>query len=216
MCKSILKGQNVPGTDGTYHGTDGTCPRDRRDAHQGVSRQNSLCLLVFFFQLKSPGRKGKKLKAPQKARLFSLCRTPKIPGKKGKSSKEHGNSLQRKEARKSQKARKGRSGGSGVQFDVCGLGEVNSLEGQLESTSITGVIKVQSFSSVLSGPFPHSLFPSFFPLFPHLGSRKVLLPRKDGLDSLFKEVRVFKVGDPTVCDRRPLQRNAGKSPRSSV
>ena len=49
MCKSILKGQNVPGTDGTHHGTDGTCPRDRRDAHQGVSRQNSLCLLVFFF-----------------------------------------------------------------------------------------------------------------------------------------------------------------------
>ena len=48
VCKSILKGQNVPGKDGTYHGTDGTCPRDRRDAHQGVSRQNSLCLLVFF------------------------------------------------------------------------------------------------------------------------------------------------------------------------
>ena len=48
VCKSMLKGQNVPGTDGTYHGTDRTCPRDRRDAHQGVSRQNSLCLLVFF------------------------------------------------------------------------------------------------------------------------------------------------------------------------
>ena len=44
MCKSVLKGQNVPGT---YHGTDGTCPRDRRDAHQGVSLLNSLCLLVF-------------------------------------------------------------------------------------------------------------------------------------------------------------------------
>ena len=29
VCKSMLKGQNVPGTDGTYHGTDGTCPRDR-------------------------------------------------------------------------------------------------------------------------------------------------------------------------------------------
>ena len=43
MCKSILQGQNVPGTyHGSYHGTDGTCPRDRRDAHQGVSRQNSL------------------------------------------------------------------------------------------------------------------------------------------------------------------------------
>ena len=53
MCKSILKGQNVPGTDGTYHGTDGTCPRDRRDAHQGVSRQNSLCLLVFSLRFPS-------------------------------------------------------------------------------------------------------------------------------------------------------------------
>ena len=39
---------NAKGTDGTYHGTDGTCARDRRDAHQGVSRQNSLCLFVFF------------------------------------------------------------------------------------------------------------------------------------------------------------------------
>ena len=44
-----FKGQNVRGTDGTYGGTDGTFPRDRRDTHQGVSRQNSLCLLVFFF-----------------------------------------------------------------------------------------------------------------------------------------------------------------------
>ena len=35
-----LKGNN---------GTDGTCPRDRRDTNRGVSRQNSLCLLVFFF-----------------------------------------------------------------------------------------------------------------------------------------------------------------------
>ena len=48
MCKSIRKGQNVPGTDGTYHRTDGTCPRDRRDAHQGVSRQNSLCYWFFL------------------------------------------------------------------------------------------------------------------------------------------------------------------------
>ena len=48
VCKSILKGQNVPGTDGTYHGTDGTCPRDRRDAHQGVSRQ---ILYVYWFFL---------------------------------------------------------------------------------------------------------------------------------------------------------------------
>ena len=48
MCKKT-KGTECPfSIDGTYHGTDGTCPRDRRDAHQGVSRQNSLCLLVFF------------------------------------------------------------------------------------------------------------------------------------------------------------------------
>ena len=33
----------------TGHGTDGTCPRDRWDTNQGVSHQNSLCLLAFFF-----------------------------------------------------------------------------------------------------------------------------------------------------------------------
>ena len=44
--KFRFKVQNVRGT---YDGTDGKCPWDRRDAHQGVFRQNSLCLLVFFF-----------------------------------------------------------------------------------------------------------------------------------------------------------------------
>ena len=44
MWKFTFKGQNVRGTDGTDDGTDGTCPRDRL----GVSRQNSLCLLVFL------------------------------------------------------------------------------------------------------------------------------------------------------------------------
>ena len=53
-----LKGQNVPGTDGTYHGTDGTCPRDRRDAHQGVSLQNSLGLLVFFLSQEKTSSEG--------------------------------------------------------------------------------------------------------------------------------------------------------------
>ena len=47
LWKFQFKGQNVRGTDGTYDGTDGTCPRHRRDTGQGVSRQNSLCLLVF-------------------------------------------------------------------------------------------------------------------------------------------------------------------------
>ena len=36
MWRFIFKGQNVRGTDGTYDRTDGTCPRDRRDTHQGV------------------------------------------------------------------------------------------------------------------------------------------------------------------------------------
>ena len=49
MWKFQFTGQNVRGTDGTYDGTDGTCPWDRRDTHQGVSLQKYLCLLVFFF-----------------------------------------------------------------------------------------------------------------------------------------------------------------------
>ena len=49
MCKSILKGQNVPGTDGTYHGTDGTCPRDRRDAHRGCPAKILYVYCFFFF-----------------------------------------------------------------------------------------------------------------------------------------------------------------------
>ena len=94
MCKSILKGQNVPGTDGTYHGTDGTRPRDRRDAHQGVSRQNSLCLLVFFFphfrsfflyfRGANPGRKKQhkhKIFSPDFPRTF-LTLTPECLGVK--------------------------------------------------------------------------------------------------------------------------------------
>ena len=49
MWKFTFKGQNVRGTDGIYDRTDGTCPWDRRDTHPGVSRQHSLCLLVFSF-----------------------------------------------------------------------------------------------------------------------------------------------------------------------
>ena len=48
MWEFAFKGQNVRGTDGTDDGTDGTCPGDRRDTNQGVSRLNSLCLLVFL------------------------------------------------------------------------------------------------------------------------------------------------------------------------
>ena len=56
MWKFTFKGRNVRGTDGTDDGTEGTCPRDRRDKNQGVSRQNSLCLLVFFFPHKWPAK----------------------------------------------------------------------------------------------------------------------------------------------------------------
>ena len=58
MWKFTFKGQSVHGTDGTDDGTDGTCPGDRRDTNQGLSRQNSLCLLVFFFP--------KTIRVPQK------------------------------------------------------------------------------------------------------------------------------------------------------
>ena len=54
MCKSILKGQNVPGTDGTYHGTDGTCPRDRRDAHQGCPAK--ILYVYWFFSFPKVGQ----------------------------------------------------------------------------------------------------------------------------------------------------------------
>ena len=57
MLKSQFKGQNVCGTDGTYADTDGTCPWDRWDTHQEVSRRNSLCLLVFLL---SPLKRGGK------------------------------------------------------------------------------------------------------------------------------------------------------------
>ena len=46
--------RDVPGTHGTFgpdfesHGTDGTCPRDRRDAHRGVSRQNFMFIGFFL------------------------------------------------------------------------------------------------------------------------------------------------------------------------
>ena len=48
MWKFIFKGQNVCGTDGTDDGTDGTCPRDRRDTNQGVSRQNFFLFIDLF------------------------------------------------------------------------------------------------------------------------------------------------------------------------
>ena len=52
-----------------------------------------------------------KRKTTQKSKDLSLCQTPKIPGKEGKTLERQGNSLQqKKKARKSKKARTGRSG----------------------------------------------------------------------------------------------------------
>ena len=48
MCKSILKGQNVPGTDGTYHGTDGACPRTDGTHTRGCPAK---ILYVYWFLL---------------------------------------------------------------------------------------------------------------------------------------------------------------------
>ena len=114
MWKFTFKGQKVRGTDGTDDGTDGTCPRDRRDTNQGVSRQNSLCLLVFFFphrmaQLKTLSflvflEKGTE-KSPQKKRIFYPYRTPKIPGKEGKNARKNKEFLARKENKEFQKSK---------------------------------------------------------------------------------------------------------------
>ena len=49
MWKFTFKGQNVRETDGTDDGTDGTCPRDRRDTNQGVSRKEFFMFIGFFF-----------------------------------------------------------------------------------------------------------------------------------------------------------------------
>ena len=53
---------------------------------------------------------GKARKTTQKNKDFSLCRTPKIPGKEGKNAQKERTFLATKKARKSKKARKGRSG----------------------------------------------------------------------------------------------------------
>ena len=55
-----------PGQTGHTTGQMGPCPRDRRDAHHRVSRQNSLCLLVFFF----PNPPPEKSSWGRKFRLF--------------------------------------------------------------------------------------------------------------------------------------------------
>ena len=62
MSKSILKGQNVPGTDGTYHGTDGTyhgtdgtCPpRQTGRTPRGVPPKFFMFIGLFSFPSQSP------------------------------------------------------------------------------------------------------------------------------------------------------------------
>ena len=62
MCKSILKGQNVPGTDGTYHGTDGDVSPGQTGRTPGGVPPKFFMFIGFFFpqtttQLKE-ARKG--------------------------------------------------------------------------------------------------------------------------------------------------------------
>ena len=63
-----FKEQNVRKTDGTYDETDETCPRDRRDTHEGVSRLKSLCLLGFLSPLKE--RTASKFRKATKERVW--------------------------------------------------------------------------------------------------------------------------------------------------
>ena len=55
MWKFTFKGQNVRGTDGTDDGTDGTCPRDRRDTNQGVPPKFFM-FIGFFLSPETPGK----------------------------------------------------------------------------------------------------------------------------------------------------------------
>ena len=48
---SNSRGRTSAGQTGHMTGQMGRVPRDRRDTHQGVSHQNSFCLLVFLSPL---------------------------------------------------------------------------------------------------------------------------------------------------------------------
>ena len=87
-----------PRTDKT--GEDATWPR-HRDCPQ-ISRQTLIFLSLLFWT--------KQGKPPKKARILSLCRTPKIPWKEGKNAQKSKEIPCNEKTRKSKKARKGRSG----------------------------------------------------------------------------------------------------------
>ena len=80
MWKFQFKGQNVRGRDRAYDGTDGACPWDRRDTRQGVSHQNSLCLLVFLARGDHPNSR-KKSSENAGANENLSCGFPPIPEK---------------------------------------------------------------------------------------------------------------------------------------
>ena len=79
MWKLQFKGQNIRGTDGTYDGTNETCPWDRRDTHthQGVSCPNYLCLLFFL----SPLTRGPTTKHLCFSYVRTLCSQKPILGR---------------------------------------------------------------------------------------------------------------------------------------
>ena len=57
------KGKNVPGTDRTHHGTDGTCPWDRRDAHQGCPAK--ILYVYWFFSFPISNRNAYQTNSPE-------------------------------------------------------------------------------------------------------------------------------------------------------
>ena len=73
MWKFTFKGQNVRGTDGTDDGTDGTCPRDRRDTNQGGVPPKFFMFVGFFFPQFRPWMSARMTpKNPQEYRTSCL------------------------------------------------------------------------------------------------------------------------------------------------
>ena len=73
----------------------------------GNNRSDCLAISLFFLSLLLWKKQGK---PPKRARIFSRCGTPKIPGKEGKNAQKSKEIPCNEKARKSKKARKGRSG----------------------------------------------------------------------------------------------------------
>ena len=96
VCKSILKGQNVPGTDGTHHGTDGTCPRTDGTHTRGCPAK----ILYVYWLFSFPSLGAKSL---QKRRVAKVRKKSRKGSEKRKKKKQQKKSRKGSEKRKTKK-----------------------------------------------------------------------------------------------------------------